>query len=204
MEVSLSYVGAGDGAAASDRVDIAAPARSASAPLRLAHLLVDEYLTLREASYAFHRDDQPKKAFALLSALDGRLEASRAPGIGEERKLVGKMLAQAAYYSGYSGEMPRSLGPLAIRGTWEVFRAQGVEKVRRGDRISFLEDEEMVSVRGGEEEESSAYKVNEKQIFLPEDDLVFDYRAVGDTLTLRDAAGSATIELRRVKELAGS
>ena len=204
MEVSLSYIGAKDRRAGSDHVTVANPAVRPSASLRLAHLLVDQYLGMRDASLAFHRDDEPKKAFALLSGLANRIEASglRVPG---EKKLVGKMLAQAAFYSGYGGEQPRAaIAPLAVRGTWEVFRTEGIYDFGRGDRLTFGEDDELVTHLRGKEEETSSYKLNPRQIFLERENLVFSYRTEGDRLTLTHDSGAATIYLRRVAEDRGS
>jgi Ca-activated chloride channel family protein len=198
MEVALSYVGAKDRAAGEDRILVANPTATPSRPLRLAHLLVDEYLAMREAALAFHRDDQPKQAFALLSGLANRIETSGLDRIGEEKKLVGRMLAQAAFYSGYGGEQPKAVAPLAVQGTWEVFRAQGLEGVRRGDRVTFDEDGEMLSVPLGGDEEYADYEINERQIFVPDQNLVYDYRVKGDLLTLVHESGGARVELKRV------
>ena len=200
MEVTLSYVAAADGKAGSDRLEVANPVGVPSQPLRLAHLLLDEYLTLGAASTAFHRDDDPKRAHALLSAFDKRLAGSRIGGLEGERKLVARMLGYAAFYAGYGGEQPAALRPLAVRGTWEVFRADGIDKVRRGDRMSFLEDDEYVSESRGGEEETGTYRINERQIFFPEEGLVFNYRADEDSLLLAHEGGAATIRLRRVSD----
>lgn len=200
MEVALSYVGAKDKAAGRDRILVANPTAAPSRPLRLAHLLVDEYLAMREAALAFHRDDKPKESFALLSGLAKRIETSGLDRIGEEKKLVGRMLAQAAFYSGYGGEQPKAVAPLAVQGTWEVFHAQGIEGVRRGDRVTFDEEGEMLSVPLGGDEEYADYQINERQIFVPEQNLVYDYRVKGDLLTLVHEDGLARVELRRVAE----
>jgi Ca-activated chloride channel family protein len=198
MEVSLSYVAAKDGKAGADRLLVSNPDPSPSPQLRLAHMLVDEYFVLRDASLAFHRDGKPKQSFALLSGLKSRIEGSGLAKIDAEKKLVGEMLAQAALFSGYGGEQPKALRPLAVRGTWEVIRASGIEKVRRGDRVSFGEDEELVTTPRGGEVEYGEYKINERQIFFPEQDLVFNYRANGDRLTLVHERGAATILLKRI------
>lgn len=204
LEVALSYVGARDGAQGSDRVTVAAPAGRPSAPLRLAHLLTDEYFALRGASVAFHRQGDARQAYHLLSGLSDRIEASRIEGLGDERELVGDMLEQAAYYAGYSGERPRSLRHLAVIGSWQVSQATGVEDIRRGDMLAFFDDEELVTTRrnprrGEEPEDYERYQINERQIYLPESDLVLDYRARGDRLILEDERGLARITLTRVE-----
>lgn len=204
MEVSLSYVGAADGKAGTDRLDVAIPTDRASEPLRLAHLLVDEYLVLKGASTAFHGEGAPKKAYALLNDFSRRMAASKLGGLGEERKLVGNMLQQAAFYAGYGGEQPpRSLRHLSVIGTWEVRASDGFTDLRRGDRLSFTSDRELMTLRpkarrGLEQEETEAYQINERQIHLPDSSLVLDYSTDRDRMTLRDESGQAELVLARV------
>jgi Ca-activated chloride channel family protein len=203
LHVALDYVGAKDGRRGSDRIAVANPAAAASAPLRLAHSLVDEYLVLRDATTAFHRDAKPKVAFALLSGLSARLDGAGGKDLDPERKLVRDMLAKAAFYSGYGGEQPKALRHLAVVGTWQVSRIEGLQDVRRGDLFSFTSDREFVTrARGKSEadEESAAYEINERQIYLPSWRMVFDYQASGDLLTLIEAKSGATLFLRRVQE----
>jgi Ca-activated chloride channel family protein len=202
LGVSLSYVGARDGRAGADRLAVEAPSGRPSAPLRLAHLLVDDYFALRGASTAFHAEGNPKKAYALLKGISERLEGSGLGGLTDERKLAADMLGQAAFYSGYTGETPRSLRHLAVVGTWEVSRAEGVQDLRRGDRLTFGKDHDVLTRRlwrdGDDGEDRDSYEINEKQIHFPDDGLVFDYRASSDTLKLTHALGEATVYLRRV------
>lgn len=201
MEVSLAYVSALDGKPGADRLAVSNPAVSPSRPLRLAHLLIDEYFALREASTAFHVGGKPKEAHALLAGIARRLETSGFDGIGDEKKLVGDMLAQAALFSGYGGELPPRLRPLVVRGTWEVSRVEGIDKISRGDVYAFDEGDVTVRTRDRhrEPEETEAYEINEKQIFFPRSGLAFDYFATGKQLTLSHIGGTARIYLRRVE-----
>ncbi|PSJ38384.1 vWA domain-containing protein [Allosphingosinicella deserti] len=105
-DVDLRYVSARTGRSGGDRISVANPQVRPSAPLRLAHLLVDEYSVLHDASVAFHISGKPRQAHLLLAALADRIDASRLPGLAPERKLVGEMLAHAAFASGYGGEQP--------------------------------------------------------------------------------------------------
>lgn len=203
LDVSLNYVGAQDGRQGSDRLSVAAPSAAPSAPLRLAHLLVDEYFALRGATTAFHMQGNPRQAYQLLSGISNRLEGSGLAGLAGERRLVGDMLRQAAFYAGYAGELPRTLRHLAVVGTWRVSRAEGMEDVRSGDTMVFTPGRELTTTRvhprrGEQGEDSEEYQINEAQIFLPESRLVFDYHAQGDRMTLVDGTGQARIYLARV------
>jgi len=204
LDVSLSYVGARDRRAGADRLTVAAPSGRPSGELRLAHLLVDEYFALHGASTAFHADNNPREAFRLLSGLSSRMEGSGLSGLGDERRLVGDMLEQAAFYAGYSGERPRSLRHLALVGTWQVSRAEGVQDLRRGDTLRFTDDNELETERrnpprGFDASDYEEYRVNARQVFLPESDIVFNYRASGNRATLTDPTGETRLLLTRVE-----
>ncbi|HYJ81546.1 MAG TPA: hypothetical protein VEW26_01715 [Allosphingosinicella sp.] len=84
-------------------------------------------------------------------------------------------------------------------GTWEVSRVEGVGDLRRGDRLSFTTDREVLTHRQWKDDDDrDSYEINEKQIHFPADGLVFDYRASGDILKLTHVLGQATLYLRRV------
>jgi Ca-activated chloride channel family protein len=203
LEVSLTYVGAQDGRQGSDRLLVAAPAANPSAPLRLAHLLVDEYFTLTGAATAFHQRNDPRAAFRLLSGISTRLQGSGLAGLESERTLVDNMLRQASLYAGYAGEVPRNLRHLSVVGTWQVRRASGFEDIRIGDTMAFSANRELTTSRrnprrGEEPQETEGYQINEAQIFLTDSDLVLDYRARGDSMTLVDDSGMARLYLTRL------
>jgi Ca-activated chloride channel family protein len=202
LEVSLTYVGARDGRQGADALTVLAPTAAPSAPLRTAHLLVDEYFALNGATTAFHARNDPREAFTLLSGISNRLEHSGLTGLDGERRLVGDMLQRAGFYAGYASEMPRSLRHMSVIGTWRVRRSEGFEDIRSGDTMAF-EDGELTTTRanprGNErEEESETYRINAQQLFLTDSNLVFDYRASGDRMTLVDDTGTARLYLTRV------
>ena len=202
LEASLTYVGARDGRQGQDALTVLAPTAAPSAPLQTAQLLVDEYFALHGATTAFHQRNDPREAFSLLTGLSDRLEHRPLAGLTGARRLVGDMLQRAAFYSGYSSEMPRSLRHMAVIGTWRVRRAEGFEDIRSGDTMAF-EDGELTTTRANprgneQEEESEVYRINAQQIFLTDSNLVFDYRASGDRMTLVDDTGTARLYLTRI------
>jgi Ca-activated chloride channel family protein len=202
LEVSLSYVGAQDGREGTDRLTVAAPDGGPSAPLRTAHLLVDQYFAMHGATTAFHRDGDTRGAYRLLSGISDRLAGSNLAGLDNERELVGNMLQQAAFYAGYAGEMPRAQRHLAVVGNWQIGRAEGIEDLRRGDTLFFTSEQELRINRRNPRrneagEETEPYQINEGQIYLPQSNLVFNYRTRGDRLTLIDESGYARLVLAR-------
>ena len=202
LEVSLTYVGARDRQQRTDALTVLAPTAAPSAPLRTAQLLVDEYFALHGATTAFHQRNDPREAFSMLTGLSSRLEHSNLNGLNGERRLVNDMLQRAAFYAGYSSERPRSLQHMGVIGTWRIRRAEGFADLRSGDTLAF-EDGELTTTRANprrneEEEESETYRINERQIFLTNSNLVLGYRANGDRMTLTDGTGTARLMLTRI------
>ncbi|WP_404334174.1 VWA domain-containing protein [Sphingomonas sp. MMS12-HWE2-04] len=204
LDVSVTWNEADGGRPGSDHVLAMAPAATPSTPLRSAHLLVDEYLALRDASIAYHEKKDPKAAFALLDGVASRFQAARLPGMESETRLIGNLRAQAAFYSGYKGELPKAVRHLAVVGRWEVTNADGFEDIRRGDQLEFTDDRAFNTYRTttghGDAEESETYEINENRIHLVDSRLVMAYSAKGDRMqmSLDDAKGSARLWLRRM------
>jgi Ca-activated chloride channel homolog len=206
LDVSLSFVDARDGKPGRDRVTVTPPTTQASAALRKGHLLVDEYLVLQQASLAFHSKNEPKTAFSLLKDLSTRLETSDLDGLKPEKKLVGDMLARAAFYSGYGGEAPKAIKHLTAMGTWEITGVTGMEDLQRGDRLEFTDEREMLTYRKKEGldsyDDSEDFQINAREIHLVDSKLVFKYRTKGDRmeLSINDNKGQSRIILKKVAE----
>lgn len=195
---TLSYSDARTGKVASDRIVVVRPADGA-APVALAkaQLLVDEFVTMRSALAGYHEKNDKQGAFHQLDGLSKRLALSGVPGMQGERKLVDGLRDRAAYVAGYSGEMPRSLQPLAVKGEWTVVNQSGLSDIARGDNVEITEDGEFVTTRQRGEDLTQPVQVNEKQLRLADVGLVFNYRIKGDRLTLVSEDGMSQLLLRR-------
>lgn len=206
LEVGLDYVAAKGGRRGSDRLLVAPPTDTPSLALRRAHLLVDEYATLKQASIAFHRDGDPKAAFRLLSGFQARLDGSGLDKMDEEKALVAQMLEQASLYSGYGGEQPKRIAGLGLVGTWRVSKVDGIGDLAPGDRLVFTEDELRTERRNarvsrdGEDEDVEDYEVEENRLVLSDSKLAFAYRFSRTGLTLASDDGAARVTLRRIEE----
>jgi Ca-activated chloride channel family protein len=202
LDLQLSYVGAGDGKRGSDRLAVAAPKGEGSPALHLGHLLVDEYLTLKEASLAFHREGDPKKAFRLLSALQGRLERSGLDKLEGEKLLVAQMLEPAALYSGYGGEPPKEARAIALVGEWRVSRVDGPASVASGDRVTFTDGGDVWTRRRDvSRDEQAEYEVDGARLTLSRGESersIFTWRVTPTTLSLASEDGLTRLVLRRV------
>lgn len=198
LDLELDYVSAASGKRERDRLAATGATASPSDALRRAHLLVDEYATLKAATIAFHRDGDPKSAFRLLSGIQARLEQAGLDRMDGEKKLVAQMLEQAALYSGYGGEPPRAMGHLALVGSWKVSRADDGAALAPGDRITFTEDDLYTQRKDQTDDEAEwqEYEVAGRELKLAEADRSYRYRVTRTSLTLEDSAGR--IILRRV------
>jgi NDP-sugar pyrophosphorylase family protein len=67
---------------------------------------------------------------------------------------------------------------------------------KRGEIVEFTPDNSFLRA----EEDDEEYQSNEKQIYLPESDLVFHYRIKGDKLTLHHRGANVWVRLRRDTE----
>lgn len=210
MDISLSYREARSKKIGNDAVQVAAPPQQASAPLRLAQSLVDQFLAMREATTAYHINHEPKRAFTLLSELQSRMTSSGLADLKSEIKLVDQLRGEAAYYSGYSSELPRNIRHRGIAGSWVVTSADGFSDIRRGDLMSFDDEGTLTTERKGkahgEAQEDESFEVNESELFLRQSDIVFNWVLKGDRLTLKDAeiGSSARIDLKRQSDSAAS
>jgi Ca-activated chloride channel homolog len=186
LRVGLSYTAAKTGQAGTDTVSVAQASPTPSAPMKKAQSLVDEYLVMKDATTAFHMKGDPKTAYRLLSGLSARLETV---GLDSEKKLVGDMTAQAALYSGYGGELPKSMRHLSAVGTWEVTRASGFEDLTRGDRLQFTPNRDLLTFRKKvsliNADDREDYEINERELHMVNSRLVFTYEAEGDTMRMR-------------------
>jgi Ca-activated chloride channel family protein len=204
LDLKLAYVGADDGKRGTDRLAVAAPDGEGSPALRRAHLIVDEYLSLKAASLAFHREGDPKKAFRLLSAFQGRLERSGLEAMDGEKTLVAQMLKPAALYSGYGGEPPKAARTLALIGNWKVSRVEGLAAIRSGDRFTFTDDGELLTRSASTRKsdwDSETYAVDGTRLIVTGEDKsdpwTFTWRVTPTSLTLAGEDGTRLL-LRRV------
>lgn len=201
LEVDLSYVRATDGRQGHDNIVVAVPDTKPATQLVLAQHLVDEYMVLDAATKSFHQGGNAKAAFTMLDGLQSRLKGSGMPGLDKERELVGEMRQKAALFAGYSGEVPANLRPTQVIGKWQVLSYQGVSDLSRGDIVEFTDDEEFITYfrKPGKlgAELSQGYQINEKQLYIPDGDLMVNYRVSGDKIYLTSKDGQVRIVMRR-------
>ena len=203
-DVSLDYRLGKENRLVTGKATALASDATPSVPLRQAMALVDEYVSLRDATTAFHQRNDAKGAFATLAGLQSRLRGNGLTGMEKEDKLVTTMLGQAAFYAGYSGEMPKTIRHLAVVGKWEITGAEGFADLARGDRLEFTNDREMLTYRKkagfDDADDSESYEINENAIHLIDSRLVMRYSVNGDrmTMSISDNDGRSLLFLKRI------
>jgi Ca-activated chloride channel family protein len=191
--VSVSYLPLGRVSTDAHAISIALRDGAPSDGMKLGSLLIDEFTVLHEATTAHYLRNDQEAAFQLLDSFKGRLDVSPIAGLDEEKKLIESLHTRIAFLSGHGGEAAR-ISPFAqLWGRWKIDRVNGGIDFERGETLEFTPDNNML--RSDEDDEE--YQSNDKQIYLPESELVFHYRIKGDTLTLHHRRTNVWVRLKR-------
>ena len=192
-DVAVSYLPIG--AARPDSHAISIAMRDAvSEGMKLGALLIDEFTVLHEATSAHYLRNDQETAFQLVDGFKQRLDASPIGGLDEEKKLIDSMHERISFLSGHGSEAAR-ISPFAkLWGRWTITRINVGVDFERGETLEFTPDNNLVRSSDADDEE---YQSNNKQIYLPESDLVFHYQIKGDTLTLHHRRTGVWVKLKR-------
>jgi Ca-activated chloride channel family protein len=202
-DVSVSYLPLGaDARPDTHGITIGLDDHGPSPGMRLGHALIDEFTVLHEATSAHYLRNDQEQAYQLISAYRDRLAASPLAGMEEEKTLFDTLHAQISFLSGHGGgEAGSAAAPAFVQlwGRWTVTRATGGVDLKRGETLEFTPDSSMLTYGEGQAapREQEGYESNEKQIYLPESDLVFYYQIKGDVLSLHHRASNVWVRLKR-------
>ena len=192
-DVAVNYLPIGAARPDSHAISIAAD-DSVSDGMKLGALLIDEFTVLHEATCAHYLRNDQETAFQLVDGFKQRLDASPIGGLDEEKKLIDSMHERISFLSGHGSEAAR-ISPFAqLWGRWTITRINGGVDFERGETLEFTPDNNLVRSSDADDEE---YQSNNKQIYLPESDLVFHYQIKGDTLTLHHRRTGVWVKLKR-------
>lgn len=204
VDVDLAYVSALDGSRASDHLAVAGVTDQPSEGLRRGQLLVDEFLSLKQATTDYHVRNDPHAAYQTLRLAQDRIVQSGDARLAPERKLLTSLTEQTAFLSGHGGEPPKSARFMALVGAWEVedVESEGQVDLRRGDRLSLSADNDLqVSHRRHgvlTDDPAESYQANNRQLMMTDSKLVFDYDITATRLVLRQTDQDVVVRLRRV------
>jgi Ca-activated chloride channel family protein len=198
-DVSVAYRGLkGETGAHSLSIGMSA---APSPGMKLAHLLIDEFTVLHSATSAHHLKNDQESAFQLLNAFRPRLAASPLEGLDGERELINSLHARIAFLSGHGAEAPDAPAYVKLWGRWKIVGVHGAEvDLRSGESLEFTPDNDMFTFAKGvraEPRDEESYELNDKQIYLPESELVFWYRVKGDKMSLHHRASGLWVRLVR-------
>ena len=192
-DVAVSYLPIGAARPDSHAISIA-ERDTVSDGMKLGALLIDEFTVLHEATSAHYLRNDQETAFQLVDGFKQRLDASPIGGLDEEKKLIDSMHERISFLSGHGSEAAR-ISPFAqLWGRWTITRINGGIDFERGETLEFTPDNNLVRSSDADDEE---YQSNNKQIYLPESDLVFHYQIKGDTLTLHHRRTGVWVKLKR-------
>jgi Ca-activated chloride channel family protein len=193
--VSVSYLPRGRSQADTHAISIAVRDGGPSDGMKLGSLLIDEFTVLHEATSAHYLRNDQESAFQLLDRFKHRLDASAALALDEERKLIDSLHTRIAFLAGHGSEAARVAPFTKLWGRWTVDRINGGIDFERGETLEFTPDNNLLRSEDDEE-----YQSNDRQIYLPESELVFHYRIKGDTLTLHHRRTNVWVRLKRQVE----
>lgn len=198
--VSITYTDALTGQTGKDFAQVEAISDQPSEPLRMAHMLVEQYQVMNAGLAAYQRTGDATAAQASFAALSDRLTASGLAGLKNEIALVDGLTQTSARILECAGCAAQAHMRQVI-GDWEVRRHSGVTDIARGDFVEITDDMEFITERNSGRDRGDdiwqSYQINEKQLHIQGTQLVFHYRLNGDTLRLRNAIDGTLIVLRR-------
>jgi Ca-activated chloride channel homolog len=202
-DVSVQYLPLGGSFAERHGLSIGLAAGGPSAGMRLGHLLIDEFTVLHGATSAHYLKNDQETAYQLLSRFRDRLATNTVEGMDDERKLIDTLFAQVAFLSGHGAGEAQAMAPAFVKlwGRWKIVGVHGASvDLKSGETLEFTPDNDMrtwAKRAAGEPRDSESYESNEKQIYLPESELVFHYQIKGDKLSLHHRRSGLWVQLVR-------
>ncbi|MEO8061907.1 MAG: VWA domain-containing protein [Pseudomonadota bacterium] len=203
--VSVTYQSVGMNAAPdAHAISIGLNPAGASSGMRLGHLLIDEFKVLHDATSAHYLQNDQETAYQLLSRFKHRLDADGTKGMEAEQKLIDSIYGQMAFLSGHGSEAADAPAFVKLWGRWKIVGVNGADvDLHSGESLQFTPDNDMLTFArkgGSEPRETEAYELNEKQIYLPESDLVLYYQIKDGHLSLHHRRSGLWVRLVRDAE----
>lgn len=202
-DVSVKYTPLHATATEGHGVSIALNPAGPSAGMKLGHLLIDEFTVLNGATSAHYLKNDQETAYQLLSRFRDRLAASDVPDMQDERKLVDNLYSQIAFLSGHGSGEAQALAPAFVKlwGRWKIVGVHGADvDLHSGETLEFTPDNDMLTwakQAAAEPRDQESYESNDKQIYLSDSELVFQYQIKGDTLSLHHRRSGLWVKLVR-------
>jgi Ca-activated chloride channel homolog len=208
-QISLTYISTMVNKTQQNTLAIYKPTSSPSSGMQLGHLLVDEYTSLYRATSEHYMNNDQEAGYRLLTQLLGKLSDPTLPkemqrGIADEQKLVHALHERFAFLAGHGSEITSPSKMVKLWGTWKIVGTSGNVTLKRDDIITFSPESEFSAFRTiattEEEIESEDYQANEKQIYLTDSELTFDYKFIKDSLVLKHLRYGVMIRLRKIDQ----
>ncbi|WP_062065757.1 vWA domain-containing protein [Cellvibrio sp. OA-2007] len=205
--ISLSYVSASDKTQHKDSLAVFNQATSPSEGIQLGHHLVDEYTSLYRATAEHYLNNDQESAYQILTRLleklsDPSLPTTMQKSLAGEQKLVRGLQERLAFLAGHESELKQKTNLGKLWGTWIIIATQGNVTLKRNDLVTFSPSSEFAvyrTIEGVEEQiEDEEYQANDKQIYLTDSELTFNYRHLKNRLVMRHLRSGVMVRLARV------
>ena len=122
----------------------------------------------------------------------------------EEKKLLDSLHTRIAFLSGHGGTEARAIPYTRLWGRWKVERVYGEVDFERAQLVEFTPDNNLritgATDDGDQRDETEDYLSNNKQIYLPDSELVFHYSIRGDKHTFHPRRSGVWVRLKRDAE----
>ncbi len=216
LAAAITYVPAKSaGGPESDVANVSLTDDKASHPMRLASLLVDEYLGLREATTEHYVHNNQEGAYQALSRLDGRFESIEnrklEKALVEEAEMVDTLLDKFAFLSGRGAEVSDSRQS-RLWGIWQVTETNDTsdyDAFEQGTYLMFSPDNRVFHIEEDELDDidwddSQPYVIADSKIVFLWSESAFKYRLKREELTLRYRDRRDDVDLKVVMQFAGA
>jgi Ca-activated chloride channel family protein len=199
--VSVEYTALNHAAPQGHALSIGLAPEGPSAGMRLGHLLIDEFTVLHAATSAHYLKNDQETAYQLLAQFRDRIATSTIDGLDDERKLVDTLYGQLAFLSGHGGEAAHAPAFVKLWGKWKIVGVHGADvDLHSGETLEFTPDNDMrtwAKKAGAGPRDAESYESNDRQIYLPDSELVFQYQIKGDKLSLHHRRSGLWVRLVR-------
>ena len=215
LAAAITYVAArGDGAPATNTVEIAPGTGAPSYSMQLASLLVDEYLGLRLATTEHYVHNNQEGAYQAMRVLDGRFSAISDRKLKKategESDIVVQLLDQFAFLSGHESEVSTSkashfwglwrITEADTEDYWHTFEVGHYLLFSPDGRFAYIEEEDCSDLDWGD---SEPYVVAKSGLLFVASDTLFKSQLRRNKLTLRHRDRAEDTDIKVVMEFAG-
>jgi Ca-activated chloride channel family protein len=200
-DISLIYESALSGEKQSDSFAVKVNDLEPSEGMHFAYFLADEFTALHRATTEHYLDNDQERAYQIMNALNSRIAQAELKDIDDEKKLVAALFEKFAFLSGHGSESQSEANYVKLWDSWEIYRIRGDMDYKVKDIFVFTPDNKLVVIRktgdAYDEVNDEEYKSSNKQIYLLDSEVTFNYSFSKNKLILKHPKSRMSIRLVR-------